>query len=98
MFDDLHEKINALFAELGAEGYEGKHQKVLDLVREARVALTKDDGTLPPWEAEELARAEDAVRWNWLRLAVFATEKAIAVSQLPADEYEYGFNYTKPKT
>lgn len=97
MFDDLYEKIDALFAEINAEDYKGKHQKVLDLIHEVRAALTKGDGTLPPWEAEELARAEDAVRWNWLRLAVFAVEKALAVSQLPPDEYQYGFNYTKPK-
>lgn len=97
MFDELTGKIEAMFAELHAEGYEGKHQKVLNLIHEARAALTNGDGTLPPWEAEELAYAEAAVHWNWLRLALVATEKAIAVSELPRDEYEYGFNYTKPK-
>jgi hypothetical protein len=70
----------------------------LDLIHEARTALTKPDGTLQPWEAEEIGHAEAAVYDNWLRVALFAMEKAIAVSQLPPDEYEYGFNYTKPKT
>ena len=57
----------------------------------------KEKGKLGPWEAEELEYAENAVRSNFLMLALTATDKALAVSQLPPDEYDYGFNYTKPK-
>jgi type 1 fimbriae regulatory protein FimB/type 1 fimbriae regulatory protein FimE len=39
-----------------------------------------------------------AVRINFLTLALNGIGKAIEVSQLPPDEYEFGFNYTKTPT
>lgn len=95
MSHELTEKIRAMFGELHADGYEGKHEKVLELVREARGVLVKSHGKVGPWEAEELARAEVSVKCNFLRLALHEIEKAIDVSELPKDEYDYGFNYTK---
>ena len=47
MFGDLLGKSEALFVEMHANGYEGKHQKVLDLFHEARAALTKNNGEFP---------------------------------------------------
>lgn len=97
MSHELAEKIQATFAELYADGYDGKHEKVLELVREARGALEASHGKLGPWEAEELARAEVAVKCNFLRLALHEIQKAIDVSELPKAEYDYGFNYTKQR-
>jgi hypothetical protein len=93
MDSELAAKIEAMFAELHADGYDGKHEKVLEIIRATRMALTPAEGPLGPWEAEELSYAEAAVHVNFLLLALNATDKAIAVSQLPRDEYEYGFNY-----
>jgi hypothetical protein len=98
MHDELAARIEAMFAELHADGYAGKHDKVLEIIHATRTALTPAGGQLGPWEAEQLAYAEGAVRMNFLFLALNATEKAITVSLLPRGEYEYGFNYTKPKT
>lgn len=92
---DLRQRIQGMFSELQVDGYEGKHDGVLDIIATARRDLTFADGQPGPWEAEELAYAETAVRTNFLMLALNAVEKAIAVSQLPREDYEYGFNYTK---
>lgn len=91
MFDDLTGNIDAMFGQL-SDGYEGKHQQVLDLIQAARVALTQENGELGPWEAHQLDYAESALKSNYLRLALGSTEKALVVSQLPRDEYDYGFN------
>jgi hypothetical protein len=93
----LTERIDELFAELWEDGYPAKHEKILDLIQNCRSALTSPDGTLGKWEAAELAYAESAVRINFLRLALTAIKKAIAVHQLTPEEYEYGFNYSTPK-
>jgi hypothetical protein len=89
---ELATRIEAMFAELQADRYDGKHDEVLSIIRDARDALAAALGELGPWEAQELADAEAAVHMNLLLLALHATEKAIAVSRLPRDEYEYGFN------
>lgn len=89
----LTAKIEAMFAELHSDGYDGKHEEVLKIIRATRVALSSAEGRLGPWEAQELAYAEASVRVNFLLLALNATAKAIAVSQLSRDEYDYGFNY-----
>lgn len=89
----LNDKIGELVAELFETGYEKQHERVLALIQECRVALANTTGELGPWEAHELDYAEAAVRANFLRLALTAVEKAIAVSKLSNDEYEYGFNY-----
>lgn len=96
MFDELTERIDNLCAELRGGRYEGRQLEVLETIRAATEALIKAHGGLGPWEAEELAYAEAAIHANWLLLALVATEKALAVSQLPKAEYDYGFNYAKP--
>lgn len=95
MFDNVMSQLDAMAAELADRNYDGKHAKVWGIIQDARCALTKEKGKLGPWEAEELEYAENAVRNNFLMLALTATDKALAVSQLPSDEYDYGFNYTK---
>ena len=97
MFDEVTAQLDAMAEELADRNYEGKHDKVRGIIQEARRALTKENGKLGPWEAEQLEYAENAVRNNFLMLALTATDKALDVSQLPPDEYEYGFNYSKPK-
>ena len=98
MYDNLTAKIEAMFAEMHAEGYAGKHSRVLEIIQATRAALTPPGGRLGAWEAEELDYAESAVRGNFLFLALNATKKASVVSTLPRDEYDYGFNYAKRKT
>lgn len=98
MHGELTARIGAMFAELHADGYAGKHGRTLEIIRATRTALTPPGGQLGPWEEELLDYAEDAVHGNFLFLALNAAEKAIVVSALPRDEYEYGFNYAKRRT
>jgi hypothetical protein len=94
----LTDRIDEMFAELWVDGYQAKHEKIRELIHHCRVSLTAPDGTLGKWEEEELAYAEGAIRTNFLRLALTAVKKAIAVNKLTPEEYEYGFNYSKPKS
>ena len=89
----LTAKIEAMFAEPHSDGYEGSTRRCVKIIRATRVALSSAERRLGPWEAQELAYDEASVRVNLLLLALNATAKAIAVSQLPRDECEYGFNY-----
>jgi len=89
----LNDRIAELFAELWEAGYDNQHERVLALIHECRADLANAAGELGPWEAHELNYAETAVHINFLRLALAAVEKAIAVSKLSREEYEYGFNY-----
>lgn len=93
MFDQLAEKIDAVLAELNVHGYEGRRNKVLGLIQEARTALTESHGAVGPWETELLDFAEAAVKLNFLHAALVAVEKALDVSKLPEEEYEFGLNY-----
>lgn len=76
------------------EGYEGKDARVLEKVEEAR-RLLSDNDEIGKWETKLLDYAKAAVMANFLRLAVASVFKAIEVSQLPSDEYEWGFAYGK---
>lgn len=89
----LADRIDELFAELRQEGYENQHGRVRALIEEARAVVARPTGELGQWEAQELDYAEAAVNTNFLRLALTAIEKAIAVNKLSPEEYEYGFNY-----
>jgi hypothetical protein len=75
--------------------YEGHHDAVRALITDCRRALVKVHGRLGSWESAELDYADAAVGWNFLNLALVCTHKALKVSLLPRDEYEYGLNYAK---
>lgn len=71
-------------------GYGGLSRKTRFWVwRSVRTARSK----LGAWERECLDYAQHAIRANFLKLILTSIEKAIAVTQLPAEEYEYGFHY-----
>lgn len=91
----LLERIDQLTIELHRTGYAGKRERVIELINEARAELTQQKGRLGPWEAECLDYAFVAVTSNFLRLALTSVAKAIAVSNLPTDDYDFGFNYPK---
>ena len=80
---------------LAGRQYEGKHPAVLALIDETSQALSARPAGLGAWEALELDSARDAVRANFLTLALVMTNKAIEVSRLPEAEYHFGFNYGK---
>jgi len=98
VFDEIFERINELAALTSGRRYDGHHDAVMGLVHDAKKALTTADGKVGPWERAELDRAALAVRINFLTLALNGIGKAFEVSQLPPDEYEFGFNYTKTPT
>ncbi|MBU9589601.1 hypothetical protein [Burkholderia multivorans] len=93
----MYEKQMAAIAEgfrLVADKYEGHEQAVLAIITDCQGAMEAErEGAVGPWEQRELDYARVAVRDGFLRLALVAAEKALIVSQLPRNEYEYGLNY-----
>lgn len=62
-----------------------------------RVIETEKEGSLGPWEHSELVYARSRLLEGWLGLALTAASKALAVSELPQAEYEYGWSFAKPQ-
>ncbi|MCA8100122.1 hypothetical protein [Burkholderia contaminans] len=97
----MYEKQMSAIAEgfrLVADSYEGHEQAVLDVIADCQSAMEEEcEGAIGAWEQRELDYARVAVRDGFLRLALVAAEKALIVSQLPRDEYEYGLNYGRPQ-
>lgn len=92
------DRIEALFADIWEHGPERQLDKMRNLIEECRRDILARKGNLGPWETELLDLAEAAVRANrLLRLALASVQKAWLVSQLPANEYEFGYNYGKRK-
>ncbi|SRR5579859_169680 len=91
--ETLSARLDLVACELDEHGYEGRSELLRALIAEARTSLTGSDGALGPWEKAELEYAEAAVNTNFLRLALTCIDKAIAVHNLPDQDYEYGFNY-----
>jgi hypothetical protein len=93
MLSDLRGKIEVLFEQLTAEGYPGHQEHVRDLIARCRITLARGTGQLGPWEGQELAYADAAITASFLRIALVAADKALKVSQLSYEEYDYGFHY-----
>jgi hypothetical protein len=96
VFEEIFARMRALAEQMRGRQYDGHHDAVLNLIHDAEKALIDVNGKLGPWERDELSRATHAARINFLTLALNGIGKAIDISQLPPDEYEYGFNYAKP--
>lgn len=90
----LRHRVAALASELRELGHTEQRDAVMALVDEARVDLRSSDGSLGRWESDCLDYAAAAVQANYLRLALVSVDKAIVVSDLPPDDYAYGYNYT----
>lgn len=97
MFDDILDRMTELSAQLRGRQYEGHHEAVREVIRNAELALTDADSKIGPWERSELYEAMRAMDINFLNLALTCVGKAIEVNHLPPDHYEYGFSYTKKK-
>ena len=83
---------------LVAGSYDGHEHTVLDVIADCQDAIEEErEGAIGAWEQRELDYARVAVRDGFLRLALVAAEKALIVSQLPREEYEYGLNYGRPQ-
>jgi len=89
----LMDRIELLSSDLRKSGYAGNADRVLGLIKEARISLARRDHGLGRWETVCLDEAQEAVAASFLQLALTCTAKAIAVSQLPHADYEHGFNY-----
>jgi hypothetical protein len=90
MTSEIRAQIDVMFEQLAAEGYAGHQDRARHLIAQCRASLLRRTGQLGPWEAQQLDAAESAVSANFLRLGLVAAQKALAVSQLPVEEYEYG--------
>jgi hypothetical protein len=95
MFDHIFDRMNELALQMRGRRYDGHHDAVMALIHDAEQALTPVGGRLGLWERLELDHAIQAVRINFLSLALNCIGKAIEVSQLPRDHYDFGFNYGK---
>jgi hypothetical protein len=95
MLDEIFKRMDTLAAQMRGRQYDGHHEAVIALIYNAGKALTTPDGQIGPWERAELDQATLAVHINFLTLALHRIGRAIEVSQLPADDYAFGFNYTK---
>ncbi len=91
---DLLETLARLYEELFAS-YAGREADVLEAADRCASYLRDENGNLGKWENAEIEYAKLAVGDGFLRLAVSALVKAVKVSELPPDEYEYGFNYNR---
>jgi len=90
MLSDVRAALDFLVERLTAEGYAGHQERVGRVVAQCRAALLRGTGQVGPWESRQLEVAERAVAANFLRLALVAAQNALAVSQLPREEYDYG--------
>jgi hypothetical protein len=91
------DRIEALFADIWEVGPERQLDKMRTLIEECRGDIAGRKGALGPWETELLDFADAAVQNNrLLRLALTSVQKAWLVSQLPSDEYNFGYNYSSP--
>jgi hypothetical protein len=95
MHDQLLADIDGMFVELAGHQYEGRQDDVLGIVDRCRHELLGQSPRVGPWETELLRLAEEAARANRLYLALHYAKDALEVSQLPADEYGIGFNYSR---
>ena len=97
----MYEKQMSAIAEgfrLVADSYVGQEQAVLGIIADCQNAMEAErEGAVGPWEKRELDYARIAVRDGFLRLALVAAGKALVVSQLPRNEYEYGLSYGRPQ-
>ncbi len=93
MMSDIRSRIDVLFEQLAAEGYLGHQGHVGQLITQCREMLMRGTGRLGPWEAQQLDAAEHAASSNFLRVGLIAAQNALAISQLSAEEYEYGMNH-----
>jgi hypothetical protein len=75
---------------------EDQHRAVVDeLIDKCEIAAMNDEAELGMWERRELGLARAALASGWLRLALTAAHKAVQVSELPSDQYDYGWNYSQ---
>lgn len=107
VFEDSHlrleplrtftEKSAEMFAELWNVGPEQAPHHMLALIEQCRKEIIGRKGQPGPWEAELLDFAESAVQnRTLLRLALVSIEQALIVSELPPDDYDHGYNYSRP--
>ena len=94
MFDELFDRMDALAKTMRGRRYDGHSEEVRAIIDDARATLTEVNGSVGPWETDELDYALRAVNINFLTLALTCVAKAIEVSQLATLDYDGGYNYS----
>jgi hypothetical protein len=79
-------------------GYTGHDNEVAALVDQCEQAIEAHKGEVGEWEAQLLEQARTALAGGWLRLALVAAGKALEVSTLPEQEYNYGLAYGRDRS
>lgn len=93
VFAVLLGKLHVMAENVIEEGYTGKRAAVFTLIDECRTVLIARSGHLGAWETKLLDFASSAVQSDFLAVALVAASKALAVSQLPQNEYDYGYKH-----
>ena len=91
-FRELNLQIVKMFSELDSAYYGGAFDGVQKFIDQVREVLAPQDQQIGLWEASELNHADCALRAGFPRLAMISVGKALAVHQLGADEYAFGFD------
>jgi hypothetical protein len=94
----LNEAIQKAFDVLAA--HDGRiedehHALVAGLIERCEIAAMNTDAEFGPRERKELGLARAAHAAGWLHLSLTVAHKAVQVSELPRDQYDYGWNYSQ---
>ena len=94
LYDAIQNAFDVLAAHDGK--IEDEHRAlVAGLIERCEIAAMNTDADLGPWERREFALARAAHAAGWLRLSLTAAHKALQVSELPRDQYDYGWTYSQ---
>jgi hypothetical protein len=94
LYDAIQKASDVLAANDGR--IEDEHRAlVAGLIERCEIAAMNTDAEFGPWERRELGLARAAHAAGWLRLALTAAHKALQVSELPRDQYDYGWTYSQ---
>jgi len=89
----LYTKIDLQLQSLSG-GYAGQQNAVLVLIEDVAAHIKHKFGQVPTWEADELKAAKDLAAANFLKGAVDALIKALAIGDFSDDDYWGGYEYT----
>jgi hypothetical protein len=93
MREELMDWIHECAGHLSEHGYGENDGTVLELIDICQSAIEQSKGELGPWEQAILDYARTAAKEHRLMLALMSAQKALQISDLPQDEYEFGFKY-----
>jgi hypothetical protein len=90
MRSEMRVKLDFLMARLSAEGYTDHRERVAHLVAQCRATLIRATGHLALGKRNNLALPSARSPPIFCGSRLVAAQSALAISQLPSEEYDYG--------